>query len=350
MENKMNHRACILVLATLLSLLGCATGKDSVLFVTKTSIAIDADTNPPTFDVGYGRYEGSIAPVVQDGQALPIMSSISSDGGISSGVFGSGVAQNFGVGNAAIIMSQYLGSSVNPAESARTGFDSIISSPATVSGTIETGKRYFFGTKTTLGFTTSFSAERGYTPDSISLGYKRKEAAFVPIRQNGSSGSETLSIPSMLATSGSSSNAAINKSGFSVSQFYATGSAANYLAAHPVIRNTVISKLIGDDTISTNLELDREANELDEAKQERIDNLLSSVDKVTDASAVNLVAAPPTSDPKITSLISARDPSNLRASNANIARQLVKMQIVYFKRDEQSLNAWESAITSMPKK
>jgi hypothetical protein len=285
----MNGKLCSLLAFLCMSLLGCATGKDSIIFVTKTSVAIDVDTNPPTFDVGYGRYEGSIAPVAKDGEVLPLLSSISSDGGISSGVFGAGVTQNFGVGNAAVIMSQYLGSNLNPVEGSRTKFASLISSPASVSGTIETGKRYFFGTKTTFGFTTSFAAERGYTPDSISLGYKRKEFAYVPIRQKGDSGSETLSIPSMLATSGTSVSADTNQSGFSVSQFYATGQAANFLAANPTIRNSVITKIIGDDEV---------AKKLAKAEKEvigEIDTLQIKADLIT-LKANNLIISLPVSD------------------------------------------------------
>ena len=261
----MNSKLYTLIVFIFLGLLGCSTGKDSIIFVTKTSVAIDVDTNPPTFDVGYGRYEGSIAPVLKDGQVLPLLSSISSDGGISSSVFGSGVTQNFGVGNAAVIMSQYLGSDSNPGKNIKTDFATLISTPANVDGKISTGRRYFFGTKTTVGFTTSFAAERGYTPDSIALGYKRKEFAYVPIIEKGVPGSETLSIPSMLATSGSSTSAGANQSGFSVSQFYATGEAANYLAANPTIRNSVISKIIGDEDVAKKL--------LEEAEQETIHDI-----------------------------------------------------------------------------
>lgn len=263
------NRNLLLLAIVCINIIGCA-GKDSILFTTKTSIAVDVDTNPPTFDVGYGRYEGSIAPVVKDGQVLPLLSSISSDAGLSSNIFGSGIAQNFGVGNAAIIMSQYLGSPSNPAEETRSDFNNIVSEPAQVNGTTNTGRRYFFGTKTTFGFTTSFAAERSFTPDSISLGYKRKEFAYVPIRQNGSTGSETLTIPSMLATAGTSSNAGGNRAGFSVSQFYATGKAANYLAAHPAIRNSVISKIIGDEKVLRDLEKAEEAtiNKIDKIRLE----------------------------------------------------------------------------------
>ena len=248
----MDYKWIVLLFTVSFLLFGCATGKDSILFVTKTSIAIDVDTNPPTFDVGYGRYEGSIAPVVEDGQVLPLMTSISSEGGISSNVFGAGVAQNFGVGNAAIIMSKYIGTPDNPAASVELDFKELISKPASVKGNIQEGRRYFFGTKTNFGFTTSFAPERSYTPDSISLGYKRKEFAYVPIRS--SNANKNLVIPSMLATASNSANSGESNSGFSVTQFYATGMAANFLAAHPVIRNSVISKIIGDDEVADKLE------------------------------------------------------------------------------------------------
>tara|TARA_R110001583_G_scaffold18667_1_gene74015 strand:+ start:7455 stop:8525 length:1071 start_codon:yes stop_codon:yes gene_type:complete len=259
----MNLKLFSLITFSSVSLFGCSLGQDSILFVTKTSVAIDIDTNPLTFDVGYGRYEGSIAPVANDGQVLPLLSSINAESTISSDVFGAGVSQNFGVGNAAVIMSQYLGSDSNPIDNTSADFYKLIKNPASIKGAIdENTKRYFFGTKTTLGFTTSFAPERGYMPDSITLGYKRKELAYVPIIENtvpdkpgvpDKSGYQYLSIPSMLATTGTSQNAGINKSGFSVSQFYATGKAANYLAANPTIRNSVISKIIGDDEIDKKL-------------------------------------------------------------------------------------------------
>lgn len=248
----MSITRCALITFSCVSLMGCSLGQDSILFVTKTSVAIDIDTNPLTFDVGYGRYEGSIAPVAEDGEVLPLLSSVNAEGSISSGVFGAGVSQNFGVGNAAVIMSQYLGSESNPINNQSVDFSQLIDKPASIKGTInDDNKRYFFGTKTTLGFTTSFAPERGYTPDSIALGYKRKELAYVPIKENSTAG--TLSIPSMIATTGTSQNAGVNESGFSVTQFYATGKAASYLAANPTIRNSVITKIIGDDEVSEKL-------------------------------------------------------------------------------------------------
>ncbi|MEJ6077624.1 hypothetical protein MT391_03605 [Vibrio sp. 1-Bac 57] len=248
----MNIKLCTLITFSCFSLWGCSLGKDSILFVTKTSVAIDVDTNPLTFDVGYGRYEGSIAPVAEDGEILPLLASVNAKSTISSDVFGAGVSQNFGVGNAAVIMTQYLGSESNPIDNESVDFSELISKPASIKGKInDNTRRYFFGTKTTLGFTTSFAPERGYMPDSITLGYKRKELAYVPIKQNLTAG--TLSIPSMIATTGNSENAGINESGFSISQFYATGKAASYLAANPTIRNSVITKIIGDDEVSEKL-------------------------------------------------------------------------------------------------
>ena len=283
----MNKKNLFLFVLACISLYGCGTGKDSILFVTKTSIAVDLDINPTTFDVGYGRYEGSIAPVQEDGQAFPLLTSISSDGGISSGVFGSGVAQNFGVGNAAIIMSGYLGSDSNPSEGFRnaTKADELFTSSASIDGNIEKARRYYFGTKTIFGFTTSFAGESIATalPESIVLGYKRKELAYVPIMSKENDKTKHY-IPSMIAASGTSSKAGITKTGFAVSQFYATGLSANYLAAHPIIRNSVISKIIGNDKVSE--ALDKKIVELDNTREQAKTakmNVNNKIDLIPDA-------------------------------------------------------------------
>lgn len=282
----MNKKSLFLFVLACISVYGCNTGRNSILFVTKTSIAVDVDINPTTFDVGYGRYEGSIAPVQEDGKAFPLLTSISSDGGISSGVFGSGVAQNFGVGNAAIIMSGYLGSDSNPSEEYRKTMTSndLFDSSAKIIGNLEKARRYYFGTKTIFGFTTSFAGESGHNavPESIVLGYKRKELAYVPIMTK--EADTTHYIPSMIAASGTSSKAGITKTGFAVSQFYATGLSANFLAAHPIIRNSVISKIIGNDKVSE--ALDKKIVELDntreQAKTAKV-NVNNKIDLIPDA-------------------------------------------------------------------
>lgn len=281
----------LLLIINVFVITGCATGKDSILFVTKTSIAVDIDTNPMTFDVGYGRQEGSIAPVFENGEVLPLMSSISSDGSFTASLFGSGVAQNFGVGNAANILSRYIGSSINPAESNKTDFDEITQKPATVNGRLENGRPYFFGTKTNFGFTVGFAAERAYTPDSIALGYKRKEFAYVPIMQN----STNVSIPSLLATSGNSASSSDNAAGFKVSQFYATGFAANFLAAHPVVRNAVISSIMKNDEVDEALSARNRAREELASLQDNVDlakyRAREIIDNTDDAKLQSLLAS-----------------------------------------------------------
>jgi len=243
-----------IILIFLVSILvACNVGKDSILFATKTSIAIDVDTNPPVFDVGYARYEGSIAPVVQSGEVLPLLSSLSANAGISSTVFGSGVAQNFSLGNAAIIMSSYIGSVENPAAGSRPTFDTLLATPASIAGSTATARRYFFGTRTNLGLSVGFAPERSYAPDSISVGYKRKELAYVPIMQNPATGKSRLSIPSLIATAGISTSAQSSAAGFTVSQFYATGSAATYLSALPAIRNAVFTNIARNDELEGQL-------------------------------------------------------------------------------------------------
>lgn len=50
-----------LLLLLLILLVSCSTGKDSILFVTKTSLGVDIDSKSPTLDIGYTRKEMTLA-------------------------------------------------------------------------------------------------------------------------------------------------------------------------------------------------------------------------------------------------------------------------------------------------
>lgn len=244
---KNNAPACrvmLFVLAVFL-LAGCGLGKDSILFVTKTSVGVDVDTKPPTFVVGFDRKEGTVAPEFESGEVLPQMASFTSD----LGIIKQAVGQSFATGNAAILMSKYLASGVGPDLGDSIDIESEIRKVAEVpAGTKR--KRYFFGTDTSFAFKVGFGLETGGLPDSLSLGYKRKELAFVPLFDgtNTNEGGEAVTrLPSLLATAGLATVADPKKqSGTKAvhSQFFATGVAASYLAALPEIRRVVAPKII----------------------------------------------------------------------------------------------------------
>ena len=59
-----------LLLLLLILLVSCSTGKDSILFVTKTSLGVDIDSKSPTLDIGYTRKEMTLAPQFEEGLSL----------------------------------------------------------------------------------------------------------------------------------------------------------------------------------------------------------------------------------------------------------------------------------------
>jgi hypothetical protein len=196
--------------AALLSLVGCAT-KDAV-FVTKTSFSIlEVDATPAGVSVAHDRTEGYFGPRFDDGHVYPV-----------TGYFrGSGkgpereVQQVFAGGLAATVV---LGA--DPGTSNFANCNDGRDRPPLV-----------FATSTTLGVKLGF-LENTVLPTSFVFGYRRKEAAWVPV-------SSTCQ-PSVLATFDSSATAKAkdgeSKLNAGVSQYFATGSAAVKLAQDGDIR------------------------------------------------------------------------------------------------------------------
>lgn len=253
MTNKTPGRALLLPLLALTLLAGCSLGKDNILFVTKTSLGVDVDSKPPTLEIGFDRKEMTIAPeflVRTDGEEksaaiLPQMAGFTSDIGIINQALG----QSFATGTSAILMGKYLTSQARPEPTLTIEADEIKSTAKVTVASGSERKRYFFGTDTNFGFKVGFGLETGGLPDSLSLGYKRKELAFVPLFESTDSDSnnnekKVVYLPSLLATAGLATDASGPREGKLVhSQFFATGHAASYLAALPEIRAVVAPKI-----------------------------------------------------------------------------------------------------------
>lgn len=240
---------------------GCSIGKRSVLFSTKTSIGVDADTKPPTLDVGFSRKEGTLSPVYDNGQVHSQMASYASQ----SGFLNNRVATSFATGNAADILSQYIG---EPNAKMANNDNAIIipANPSSISGAANP-KRYFFGTDTNFGVKIGMGLETGGWPDSINIGYKRKELAYVPIiEKNGKAG-----LPSLIGTSGFGvSGSQPGDAGVAQVQFFATGKAASHLAATPAIRGSLGLRILNDTEAKSLLE--KERKRLEKLNQGLIDN------------------------------------------------------------------------------
>jgi len=201
-----------LVATALLGLAGCAT--NDAVFVTKTSFSIlDVDATPAGISVAHDRTEGYFGPRFDNGQVYPVTGYFYGKG---SGLTRE-VKQVFAGGEAATVV---LGKDAGKEES-KACADNRDKPPL------------LFATTTTLGIKLSFQ-ENTIVPTSFVFGYRRKEAAWVPV-------SSTCQ-PAVLATLDSSaegrSKADDPKLNAGVSQYFATGAAAVLLATDPIIRGT----------------------------------------------------------------------------------------------------------------
>lgn len=184
-----------------LTLVGCAS-PDNVIFVTTANVGIDADTTPPNITIGYGRYEGYYGPIYDSGALPPVVARLESN----LSVFSPELRQTYATGNAAQIVTDDKPSKPKPRP---------------LSGTKRVA---FFGTSSVVGLKVAFNANG---PESLSLGYKRKELSFIPIMKTPESdqyGSVLASIGMNVATPN------LTNTKLGISQFFATGIAAENLA------------------------------------------------------------------------------------------------------------------------
>ena len=200
----------VLFATMLLSLAGCAT-KDAV-FVTKTSFSIlDVDATPAGISLAHDRAEGYFGPRFDDGQVYPVT-------GYFRG-YGKGttreVQQVFAGGEAATVV---LGATPGPP-------------PSTSCNDGRDRPPLAFATSTTLGIKLGFQ-ENTVLPTSFVFGYRRKEAAWVPV--------SSTCRPSVLAVLDSNATAKAeegeSKLNAGISQYFATGAAALKLAQNRAIQ------------------------------------------------------------------------------------------------------------------
>ncbi len=293
----------VVAMALMVVMTGCHI--DGVIFMTKTGIAVDADTQPPTLDIGYLRHEGVIASVYEDveaeadGESRPLVHPVLTTVGTEAGGLGIELAHSFATGPAALVIADAL------TENRPYAFGTPGSVPRpSMDGTLiaRKGKKvpYFFGTDTSLGLSVSWAA--GNVPRAVSIGYKKKELAIVPLQgkprwyfwpwdrwyseeemmtlQKDEAhmdpadvtrtvvegtpppGSKALPLetlieeghlieyeesrlPSLIATAQGGANVGTKKNtGINVGQTFATGAAATLLAKHPQIRQVLGRSLV----------------------------------------------------------------------------------------------------------
>jgi hypothetical protein len=234
---------CVVFAAAAAALLAaCAAPADNVYFITKTSTSIvDADTVPGGVSIGYQRVEGYAGPRYADGSVFPVASSIESKGQ----GWSREVRQAFAIGHAAVLVTRQddkASAAENPAVQKNAGNDA--PKKADAPATNADRKAVFFGTTTSVGMALGFVAT-GPVPNAFTLGYKRKELAVIPVDQHLQNTSVLGSFTNTNGVSdaapspaGAASAAAASRPGLrlEVQQYFATGLAAEQLAALPSIR------------------------------------------------------------------------------------------------------------------
>lgn len=200
-------------LSLLLALLlpGCASGPNTVVFVTKTSLGLDVEQTPPTASIAYDRVEGYFGPRYDTSAVPPVLAIFTTNGQL----LGREVKQIYATGNAARVLAEP--STKVPADPMLTG----------------NIKPMFFGTSSTVGVKIGYEA--GGSTSTFTLGYKRKELSVIPVTDG--------AFPSVLATLQTDVDArTASSTGFGAGQLFATGGAATDLARRVEVRDVFMSK------------------------------------------------------------------------------------------------------------
>ena len=309
---------------------GCV-GYNHTLFMTKSNAGLDIDSAPPTVEVNISRKEAVVAPAFEGGQTPPVIASFGSDvgSGAGAGRFFFGVNQTFAGGDAALTLGTLYEDPREPTgseENLKKDFDSTLklsempranqSSSAIkrfLFGLPEPGevRPFVFGTDSQLGIKVGWNGVGGPYPDTLKIGYNRKEFAFAPVTLQkdttpGVTKPYAVRMPSFLATVDSNVTGADNvKVGWM--QYFATGAAADQLAREPAVRAAMIAR--SDPAQDAEIkDVQLRAQELILEQDARITKIVACVarpDGSVDATKLNGLLAPSIRDGKIDASVDA---------------------------------------------
>ncbi|SPD74811.1 hypothetical protein PITCH_A350020 [uncultured Desulfobacterium sp.] len=236
---------------------GCGIGYNTTLFFTKSNIGLDLETKPPTAELSISRREGVIAPGFEGGQTPPVVSSFQSRQNPLSRFFFS-VQSTFAGGDAAVALSRRPGDTSNDSDSnvyltqkpePKTFWGNKITIPE--KGQV---RPFVFGTDTTVGLKLAWSGMTSELPDTVRLGFNRKEFALAPVFGTDSkdeidhnkypAATYAVGMPSFLAVLDSDINiTATADAGVTWLQYIATGKSATALAQQDEARRILLNRI-----------------------------------------------------------------------------------------------------------
>lgn len=252
-----------LMAIALLSLSGCV-GYNTTMFMTKSNVGLDFDAKPPTAEINISRKEAVIEPSFEGGQTPPVLASFKPHAGVGSGFqnFFVGVDQTFAGGDAAVAMSKLYGDQDAPDDSSKYSSALKLSKAPKYSNYFQRVpgpgevRPFIFSTDTMLGLKAAWSGTGGQIPDTVKLGFNRKEYAWAPLSMTTEAMDKVtpqrVKMPSFLATIESHMNIAgyTNESGKTPNaaeivslQYFATGDAARLLALRRTVRMAMLARL-----------------------------------------------------------------------------------------------------------
>jgi hypothetical protein len=261
----MNHKLkySIVAIIGILALPGCA-GYDRILFVTKTNVGLDVDNKPPTAEITIARRELAITPTFQDAMenenTLPLLASF----GLTGNFLNPEITSRFAGGLAAVIIAK------GPAAAADSSSLCLSKEPdtrplwkwlwhkITFKGEAhkydEDTRAFYFATDTSFGLKVGWDGSSGPYPDTLKLGYNRKELAYPPIfvkegcadkRASSPTKEWEVSVPSFFASLDNSSTVKEwSKSGTTHIQFFATGRAATEFVRRADVNAAMYKKML----------------------------------------------------------------------------------------------------------
>lgn len=233
-------------------IVSCA-GYDRALFVTKTNVGLDVDSKPPTAEITIARREIAIQPTFPqyqgDETALPMLASF----GLQGNLFNTSITAHFAGGNAAEYLVKEkikdfkpkegicLSASPEDSRSWLLKFYHFITGKTLAEYRSEP-RPFYFSTDTSFGIKAAWSGTTGPYPDTLKLGYNRKELASPPIHiekgcGEGKEDQYQVRLPSFYASIENASNfGRFFGSGVSQTQFFATGKAASDFSKRTSVR------------------------------------------------------------------------------------------------------------------
>ena len=258
---------------------GCSALEEHVLFMTKTNVGIDVDSKPPTAEISIARREAVLEPTFEGGQTPPVMASFRSAGRGLIGMFYD-ISATFAGGDAATTMTRLYNDKTAGQDKIESASLCLSAQPKSKNyfsadkdlglGTSGEYRPFIFGTDTAFGLKLAWSGMTAQVPDTIRLGYNRKEFVWAPIfvskeecidSQSKAKKPYKADVTSFLATIDHEGQAtSLKDSGFDHLQYFATGKAATNLSLRKEVRQAMLRKIDPDLLVAREYHADKNSD------------------------------------------------------------------------------------------